>query len=606
MTQMGADAVRYQDVEAEATEQAVPAEWDLSDLYTGTGDPAIGRDLEWARTEAESFQADYAGRLADLDGAAMGEAIRRYEAIIERLHRLLSYTQLHFAADMSAADRGRFLQDMQEQANDISTRTLFFLLELNRLDQSIVDRQVADPAAGHYASWIRDSRMYRPHQLDDALEQLLHEKSVAGAGAWRRLFDQTMAQLRFAVGDDQLTLADTLNRFDNPEPDVRRTAAKALGVGLGQSIGVLTLIINTLAKDKEIEDKWRNYPHPVSFRNLTNKVEDEVVDALVSAIRDGYGTLAHRYYRLKAAWLGRDRLDYWDRNAPLPGDDGRRFGWAEARDTVLGAFGRFEPRMADVAGRFFERGWIDAEPRPGKDSGAFCHPVVPSVHPYVLMNFYGRPRDVMTLAHELGHGVHQVLAARQGTLLADTPLTLAESASVFGEMLVFRSLLDQETDVARRRRLLAGKVESMLNTVVRQIAFHQFEHRVHQERRTGELSPERLGDIWLDVQQESLGPVFRFDDEYRHYWAYIPHFVHSPFYVYAYAFGDCLVNSLYQAYSEGHPGFADKYIDMLSAGGTLRHRDLLRPFGLDAGDPGFWRRGLDVIVGFIDELEAMS
>jgi oligoendopeptidase F len=375
---------------------------------------------------------------------------------------------------------------------------------------------------------------------------------------------------------------------------------------LGERIGVFTLILNTLAKDKEIEDKWRRYPLPVSYRNLANRVEDEIVDALVEAVRSAYDELAHRYYRIKAGWFGRDTLNYWDRNAPLPGDDNYHYSWGEAREIVLSSFARFDPRMSEVAGRFFEHPWIDAKPRPGKDSGAFCHPVVPSAHPYLLMNFYGRPRDVTTLAHELGHGVHQVLAARQGALMADTPLTLAESASVFGEMLVFRALLDQEKDVERRRRLLASKVENMLNTVVRQIAFHQFEQRVHEERPKGELPAERLAEIWMSVQCESLGPVFRFDDEYQHFWTYIPHFIHSPFYVYAYAFADCLVNSLYQVYSEGDAGFQDKYLEMLRAGGTLRHRDLLEPFGLDASDPGFWRRGLDVIVGFIDELEEIG
>jgi oligoendopeptidase F len=582
------------------------AVWDLGDLYAGPDDPKLSEDLGWARREAESFRAAYAGRLAELSGAELGEAIARYESIQERLHRVMSFAQLSFAADMSAPGRGRFLQDMQERCNEISTETLFFTLELNRLDGSVIERQLEDPAARHYAPWIRDSRMYRPHQLADDLEQLLHEKSVTGAAAWIRLFDQTLAEMRFTVDGKELTLADTLNLLDNPDAQTRRAAAKALGRGLGERAGVFPLLTNTLAKDKEIEDKWRHYPLPVSYRNLANKVEDEVVEAMVAAIRDAYDELAHSYYQLKAGWFGRDTLDYWDRNAPLPGDDNRRYSWGEAQEIVLHAFDRFDPRMSAIAARFFERPWIDAQPRPGKDSGAFCHPVVPSAHPYVLMNFYGRSRDVTTLAHELGHGVHQVLAAEQGTLMADTPLTLAESASVFGEMLVFRALLDGQTDPHGRRRLLAGKVENMLNTVVRQIAFHHFEQHVHEERRAGELPAERLGEIWLTVQRESLGPVFRFDDEYRNFWAYIPHFIHSPFYVYAYAFGDCLVNSLYQVYSEGHPGFQDKYFDMLRAGGTLRHRDLLKPFGLDASDPGFWRRGLDVIVGFIDELEEIG
>jgi oligoendopeptidase F len=580
--------------------------WDLADLYAAPGDPALSADLDWARREAEAFHAAHAGRLAELSGAALGSAIARYESILERLHKVMSFAQLFFAADMSAPERGRFLQDTHERCNEISTETLFFTLELNRLEDAVIAQQLEDPAAQRYAPWVRESRMYRPHQLADDLERLLHDKSVAGAGAWIRLFDQTLAELRFDVDGNDLTLADTLNLLDNPDAERRRAAAKAIGRGLGERIGVFTLIVNTLGKDKEIEDKWRRYPRPVSYRNLANRVEDEVVDALVEAIRGAYDQLAHRYYRIKAGWFGRDTLDYWDRNAPLPGDDNRGYSWGEAREIVLRSFARFDPRMAEVAGRFFERPWIDAKPRPGKDPGAFCHPVVPSVHPYVLMNFYGRPRDVTTLAHELGHGIHQVMSAEQGTLMAETPLTLAESASVFGEMLVFRALLDREEDVGRRRRLLAGKVENMLNTVVRQVAFHQFEQRVHDERRSGELPAERLGELWLAVQRESLGPVFRFDDEYRNFWAYIPHFVHSPFYVYAYAFGDCLVNSLYQVYSRGHSGFQDKYFEMLRAGGTLRHRELLEPFGLDASDPGFWRRGLDVIVGFIDELEEIG
>jgi oligoendopeptidase F len=580
--------------------------WSLADLYDGPDDPRIGTDLAWSREKAQRFRAAYAGRLAELDGARMGDAIAAYEAVTERLHRVMSYAQLYFAEDMSDPQRGRFLQTAQEQFNAISTELLFFTLELNRIDDETLEKQTATPEAGRYLPWIRDVRIFKAHQCSDDVEQILHEKTVTGASAWMRLFDQTLSDMRFSVDGQSLTLADTLNRLDNVDGDVRRSAAKAIGRGLSERISVFTLIVNTLAKDKEIEDKWRRFPHPIAHRNLANRVEDEVVSALVGSIRDAYDELAHRYYRLKADWFGQNALDYWDRNAPLPGDDNRRYSWGEAREIVLSSFGRFHPAMADIAERFFAEGWIDARPRPGKDSGAFSHPVVPSVHPYILMNFYGRPRDVTTLAHELGHGVHQVLAADQGALMADTPLTLAESASVFGEMLVFRALLDQQDNPDRRRRLLASKVENMLNTVVRQIAFHEFEERIHDERRRGELSAERLAEIWLDVQRESLGPALRFDDDYRAFWAYIPHFIHSPFYVYAYAFGDCLVNSLYQVYREGHPGFQDKYLDMLRAGGTLRHRDLLRPFGLDASDPAFWRRGLNVIVGFIDELEALS
>ncbi|MCU0893883.1 MAG: M3 family oligoendopeptidase [Rhodospirillales bacterium] len=580
--------------------------WDLSDLYAGPDDPDLDRDLTRALEEAKTFRADFEGKLAAVEPARFGEAIVCYEAIFERLNKAMSFAQLYFAADMADASRGRFLQTLQERYNAVSAETLFFTLELNKLSEVELDAKREDPVVARYRPWLADVRQYKPHQLSDEVEAILHDKSVTGARAWSRLFDQTIAELRFDVGGDSLTLADTLNMLDNPDAGVRRTAAKALGRGLGARAGVFTLIVNTLAKDKEVDDKWRKYPHPVSYRNLTNKVDDAVVDALVSAIRGAYAELAHRYYRLKAGWFGRDSLDYWDRNAPLPGDDNRRFSWEEGRGIVLDAFGGFDGRMAELAERFFVHSWIDGAPRPGKDPGAFCHPVVPSAHPYVLMNYYGRSRDVMTLAHELGHGVHQLLAAEQGMLMADTPLTLAETASVFGEMLVFRAVLDRQHDPSARRRLLAGKVESMLNTVVRQTAFHEFEQRVHGERPIGELSSERLGEIWLDVQRESLGPVMRFDDEYQYYWAYIPHFIHSPFYVYAYAFGDCLVNSLYQVYQADGNGFGDTYIDMLRAGGTRRHDELLAPFGLVPRDPAFWRRGVDVIVGFIDELEAID
>ncbi|MBL8660471.1 MAG: M3 family oligoendopeptidase [Rhodospirillales bacterium] len=590
----------------EAKAASAPPVWDFADLYDGPDAAALDADLQAALAEAKAFNTDYAGRLSAIDGAGLGQAILRYEALFERLNKAMSFAQLWYAADMADPARGRFLQTLQERYNEVSAETLFFTLEINHLGDDVLDAKRGDGIVRRYAPWLADVRQYKPHQLSDEVEAILHDKSVTGARAWMRLFDQTIAELNFPVDGKQLSLADVLNRLDNPDETARRTAAKALGQGLGKRADVFALIVNTLAKDKEIDDKWRRYPHPVSFRNLTNKVEDEVVEALVEAIRGAYDELAHRYYRLKAGWFNRDVLDYWDRNAPLPGDENRVYSWDEARAIVLDSFGRFDPRMAKTAERFFARPWIDAAPRPGKDPGAFCHPVVPSVHPYVLMNFYGRSRDVMTLAHELGHGIHQIMAAEQGMLMADTPLTLAETASVFGEMLVFRALLDQQRDKRARRRLLASKVESMLNTVVRQVAFHEFEKRVHEERRRGELATTRIGDIWLDVQRESLGPAMRFDEEYRHYWTYIPHFIHSPFYVYAYAFGDCLVNSLYQVYREGAPGFADKYFAMLRAGGTLRHDELLAPFGLAPGDPTFWRRGLDVIVGFIDELEDLD
>lgn len=581
-------------------------EWDLADLYRGPDAPEIERDLALAMGEAKSLESELKGRIGQLTGAEFGAAIERFERIYEILGKILSYAQLLHAADVADPERGRFSQTMQERATDISTHTLFFSLEINRLEDDLLAAKLKDPRAARYAPWLRDLRVFRPHQLSDDLEQLLHEKEVAGRSAWMRLFDETMARLKFPIEGREMSITEATDLLSDPDRARRQGAGQAIGKVLGEQTHTFSLITNVLAKDKAIEDKWRKYPHPVSARNLSNQVEDEVVDALVTAVKGAWDQLAHRYYRIKAGWMGLEHMDYFDRNAPLPEDLDRRYSWPEAVALVLSAYGRFSPELAKVGQNFFDHPWIDAGLRPGKAPGAFAHPTVPSAHPYLLVNFMGRARDVMTLAHELGHGVHQVLAGAQGPLLSETPLTLAETASVFGEMLVFRAMLEDESDPKNRRVLLAGKVEDMLNTVVRQVAFYEFEHRVHSERRMGEIGPERLGDMWLEVQRESLGPAFKFSDEYRHFWSYIPHFVHTPFYVYAYAFGDCLVNSLYESYRQGLPGFEAHYLDMLKAGGTLRHKDLLKPFGLDASNPAFWRQGLDVITGFIDELEKMG
>ncbi len=580
-------------------------EWDLSDLYPSPESPELAHDLDTAEAAAKAFHAAYAGKLDGLSGAEFGAALAEYERIGETISRAMSYAQLVYSGDVADPANGRFYQGIQERATAISAHTLFFELEINRLDDARIEAKLDAPAAARCRPWLRDLRAFRPHQLSDELERFIHDKSVAGRSSWIRLFDETMARLRFPVEGRELTSAEALHLMSDSDGARRKAAARSLGKVLGDNVAQFALITNTLAKDKEIEDTWRGYARPWSSRNLANRVEDEVVDALVAAVRDCYGQLSHRYYRLKAKWFGRDQLDYWDRNAPLPDDEDRTYRWEEARDCVLAAYHRFSPELAAIGRRFFERPWIDAPVRPGKSPGAFAHPTVPSAHPYLLVNFLGKTRDVMTVAHELGHGVHQVLAAGQGWLMADAPLTLAETASVFGEMLTFQSMLAEEADPRRRRTLLAGKVEDMLNTVVRQIAFYQFERRLHEERGRGELAPERIGELWMEVQSDSLGPALRFDDEYRHFWTYIPHFIHSPFYVYAYAFGDCLVNSLYSVYRAGAPGFEGRYLDMLRAGGTLRHKDLLAPFGLDATDPAFWRKGLDVVVAMIDELEQM-
>jgi oligoendopeptidase F len=581
---------------------SLPA-WDLSDLYPSPDSPLVQEDLARAEKTAKSFAQAHAGTLASLPGAALAAVIAEYERIQEVLGRVGSYAQLLFAEDSTNPVHGKFYQTVSERLTAIGSEMIFFTLELNRMDDAVLEAKLADPALAHYRPWLRDLRVFRPHQLDDQLEKLNHERDLTACQAWKRLFDETVAAMRVEISGEKLTVSDALNKLSDPNRSVREAAGKAVGKAFGDNIRLFSLITNTLAKDKEIEDTWHRYERPTSYRNRSNMVEDEVVEALVAAVRGSYPRLSHRYYQMKAKWLGLPKLQHWDRNAPLPNDDDRLIEWPEAEKQVLGAYGAFSPELAAIGRRFFDKPWIDARLRPGKSGGAFAHPTVPSVHPYLLLNYHGRTRDVMTLAHELGHGVHQVLAGPQGALMSHTPLTLAETASVFGEMLTFQSLLNAASP-AQRRIMLAAKVEDMLNTVVRQIAFYQFETLLHDERRGGELLPERIGELWLKVQTESLGPAFEFTPDYSVFWSYVPHFIHSPFYVYAYAFGDCLVNALYSVFQSGHPGFQAKYLDMLSAGGTKRHKDLLAPFGLDASDPAFWNRGLDVISGFIDELEA--
>jgi oligoendopeptidase F len=586
-------------------------EWNLADLYPAIDSPALAEDLAAAERDAARFAADYRGRLKELaeDAAAgekLGEAVARYEALQEILGRIMSYAGLVYAGDTSDPARAKFYGDMQGKITDISTQLLFFQLELNRLDDALLDAAAAKPPLAHWRPWLEDIRKEKPHELSDELERLFHEKSMTGRAAWNRLFDETISSLRFTIGGKELTLEPALNLMQDANGEVRREAAQAVGATLKANLRIFALVTNTLAKDKEISDRWRGFADVADSRHLSNRVEPEVVEALVASVVAAHPKLSHRYYKLKAKWFGKDALDYWDRNAPLPMVPTHTYSWDEARDIVLSAYSSFAPRMAEIAGRFFERSWIDAPVRPGKAPGAFAHPTVPSVHPYVLVNFQGKTRDVMTLAHELGHGVHQVLAAGQGALMAPTPLTLAETASVFGEMLTFRSLLARTTEPEKKRALLAAKVEDMLNTVVRQIAFYSFERKVHTERKNGELTAERLCELWMSVQGDSLGRSIRLGEGYESFWAYIPHFVHSPFYVYAYAFGDCLVNSLYGVYQKAETGFAERYFALLEAGGAKPYGELLAPFGLDARDPAFWGIGLEMIEGLIAELEAME
>ena len=586
-------------------------EWNLSDLYSGIDAPEVTRDLERMDAECVAFETDYKGKLAEGTAAEGGgkwlaEAVRRYEAIDDLTGRLGSYAGLVHAGDSVDPAISKFYGDVSERLTNASVHLLFFALELNRIEDAVIDRAMQTPELGHYRPWIEDLRKDKPYQLEDRVEQLFHEKSQSGYTAWNRLFDQTISGLRFKVGTRQLAIEPTLTLLQDREGAKRKAASQALAGTFKANERTFALITNTLAKDKEISDRWRGFQDVADSRHLNNRVEREVVDALVGSVRAAYPKLSHRYYRLKAGWFKKKKLPHWDRNAPLPFAATGSIAWPEAKNMVLTAYRGFSPEMASIAERFFTDRWIDAPVRPGKAPGAFSHPTTPSAHPYVLMNYQGKPRDVMTLAHELGHGVHQVLAAKNGALMAPTPLTLAETASVFGEMLTFRRLLAQTGSIKQRQALLAGKVEDMINTVVRQIAFYTFERKVHTARREGELTAVKICETWMSVQAESLGPAIELRPGYETFWCYIPHFIHSPFYVYAYAFGDCLVNSLYAVYEKAHEGFAERYLAMLSAGGTKHHSELLKPFGLDAREPAFWQGGLSVIEALIAELEGLD
>ena len=581
--------------------------WNLSDLYPTTDGKEICTDLENLEKNCGSFAADYQGQLDGLTSDGLLNCIERYEDIQNIAGRIMSFAGLRYYQNTTDSERSKFMADMQAKITDFTTPLVFFSLEINSIDDKIIKNLLnSNEKLARYKPILDNLRKMKPHQLSDEMEQFLHDQSVIGAAAWNRLFDETMAALTFNIEGEVLNLEATLNLLSDTNRAIREKGTRALIKVFGENISLFSRITNTLAKEKEIEDRWRKMPTPQYGRHLANQVEPEVVEALRNAVVAAYPRLSHRYYTLKAKWMGLETLEVWDRNAPLDGEDSANIQWEDAQKMVMEAYADFSPKMALLAEPFFTKGWIDAGLKPGKAPGAFAHPTVTNVHPYVMLNYMGKQRDVMTLAHELGHGVHQVLAASQGELLSSTPLTLAETASVFGEMLTFRKLLDNATDPARRKHLLANKVEDMINTVVRQIAFYDFECKLHEARANGELTPDQINEVWMSIQAESLGPVFNFVEGYETFWTYIPHFIHSPFYVYAYAFGDGLVNALYAVYEEGDPDFQDKYFDMLSAGGSKHHSELLAPFGLNASDPKFWDKGLSLISSMIDELEEME
>lgn len=578
--------------------------WDLSDLYRSPTDKAFAADITLLKEYAHNFRGKYEGKVEALSGDELGGAIKDYEEISELTAKIGSYASLLFATNMLDDTVSAFYQNTSEALNEIHSELLFFTLAINKIDEAQLNEKLLSPKLAKFKPWVLDLRVLKPHQLSDELEKFDMEKSVTANSNWSRLFDETHATIKYDFRGEKLSNAGIFEKFHSTDRTIRKDAADAVAKTLGDNIKLFTLITNTLAKDKGVEDKWRGFKKPISSRNIANMVEDEVVDALITTVKNNYGKISHRYYKWKAKQLGLDKMEYWDRNAPLTEFDEEYIPYQKAVDITLEAYGKFSPKIVDTAKKFFENKWIDVPPYEGKDSGAFAHPCATSVHPYLLLNYQGKTRDVMTLAHELGHGVHQYLSRSQGALLADTPLTLAETASVFGEQLVFRHMLEMETNPAKKKIMIAKKVEDMINTLVRQIAFCEFERLVHDARKFGELTPDEIGKFWLQVQQESLGPIFNFTNNgYETYWSYIPHFIHTPFYVYAYAFGDSLVNSLYAVYLSGLPGFEDKYLELLKTGGAKRHKELLAPFDLNATDFKFWQKGVDIIDDFITELE---
>ncbi len=593
---------------AKLNTEALP-EWNLGDLFAGRDDPKLAERLAKAAQDNDALvrmKGAFVGARADADrlGMLLAEAIRLYEAATNGLWTVGAYASLAASVARDDPAWAKFEADFRGKAAVIAAESLFFTLELNELEEWEVEAALrASPEAARYRPWLRRVRLGRPHELSADLERMLVDRSPAVAN-WTRLYDETLSRLVVSVGRESLTLAEALNRLSDPDPKQRKAVAQGLAKALEANTPVLGLSLNTVAMEKAVEDRWRKFDTPAASRHLANEVDAASVAAMEEAVVDSYPRLSHRYYALKAKLMGKRVLDHWDRNAPLDQAKPKTYGWSEARAMVLDAFAGLTPVFADHARTFFDHPWIDARPRTGKSSGAYSHPVSSEAHPYVFLNYMGERRDVLTLAHELGHAVHQTLAAPLGTLLADTPLTLAETASIFGEGLVFERLLAEATP-ADRRALLAGKIEDGLNTVVRQIAFHRFETRFHALRAESEVSAEQIAAIWLEVMGESLGPAVKLNPGYEHYWAYVSHFVHAPFYVYAYAFGNLLVEALMAAREKDPVGFTPLYETLLSAGGTKTYVEALAPFGLDPRQKSFWAAGCLRLERLVDEFERL-
>ena len=580
--------------------------WDLTEIYTDIKDPKIKEDLKNIRKISKEFLISWKDKIKNLNSNELVDCIEQYQNINEKIYKIGTHSNLIFATNMEDPEISRYNSTISDEVTDIFSSLIFVSLELSKISDDVFNKWMLSEKAKEWMPYLKILRKRNPFILDPLVEEILIEKSATGRSAWVRLFDETSASLRFPFKKEMVSEAEILNYLSDPDPENRKMAGQSLSKILEKNKRILGMILNVISRDRYIEDNKRGFKRIVSSRNLDNDVEDEVVDALVKTVDEAMPKLTHRYYKWKAKQFGKTKLDWWDRNAPLPSSSDRSIEWSEAKSIVLESFASFHPKISKLANLFFQNNWIDAEVRKGKASGAFAHPSIPSLHPYVLLNYQGKIRDVMTLAHELGHGVHQILAAKNGLLMAETPLTLAETASVFGEMLVFRKLLEDSND-KEKKQLLAGKVEDMLNTVVRQIGFHQFEVKFHEARIKSELTPDEIGEIWMQTQSHAVGPYINLTDEYKVLWGYIPHFVHTPFYVYAYAFGDSLVNALWYSYQNSDKNaFAEKYLDMLSAGGTKGHNDLLKPFNLSAYDKSFWNKGVSMISGLMDELEKLE
>ncbi|MBL0849346.1 MAG: M3 family oligoendopeptidase [Candidatus Liberibacter ctenarytainae] len=591
-----------------------PPLWNLQDLYPSHDSQEILNDIIHIDHESLSFQECWQNHLANAtsqtDSKGLGTAISEYEKLNDLIGRVFSYATLLYNCHLSDPSICKFYTDTTTHLVSLTNRLIFFTIEISNLDETLLEKSYSkDPVALRYSPWIKKIRKFKKHLLSDDMECLLSDTAQTGSDAIKRFFAESMASLRFKVNEQKLSIEQALNLLTDPDRKIRESAGKELYKTFEKSSYIFSFVTNTLAKEEETQDRWRKYAKIADSRHLSNDIEPSIVESLTTTVKSFYPKISHRYYALKKKWLNLDKMNFWDRSAPFPDSSQSIIPFEEARDITLTAYAKFSPQMAEIAEKFFTHKWIDALQYEGKSPGAFSHGTVPSSHPYILLNYAGKTRDVSTLAHEIGHGIHQVMSAeKQGALLADSPLILAETASIFGEELVFDYLINTISHKKERKILLANKIEDSINSIIRQIAFYDFELRIHAERRsTGELPVKTINAIWIETQKEALGPAFDLDNSgYDNLWMIVPHFINSPFYVYSYAFGNCLVNSLYGIYKSGAvEQFQEKYLNILRAGSSKHHSELLRPFGINLSDPHFWSQGLQIVEKMIDEIEQM-